>query len=77
MTQKRAERLTGYEVRLLSSDGDRVRFGAFDGPTLVAEASGMVEWLALENLAECVYDTHSWWVLVSRSNRHFPPAYLQ
>ena len=46
MTQKRAERLTGYEVRLLSSDSNWVRFGAFDGPKLVAEASGEVEWLA-------------------------------
>ena len=59
MTQKRAERLTGYEVRLLSGDGDRVRFGAFDGPTLVAEASGVVEWLALESLVERVYEIHS------------------
>ena len=59
MTQKRAERLTGYEVRLLSNDSGRVRLGAFDGGTLVAEASGVVEWLALENLVERVYQIHS------------------
>lgn len=59
MTRKRAERLTGYEVRLLSTEGGRVRVGAFSDETLVAEADAMVEWLALENLVERVYQIHS------------------
>jgi hypothetical protein len=52
MTQKRAERLTGYEVRPLSGHGDRIRFGAFEGKELIAEAAGVVDWLALESLVE-------------------------
>jgi hypothetical protein len=63
MTQKRAERLTGYEVRALSGHGDRIRFGAFNGEELIAEASGEVDWLALESLVEQIYRIHSRQVL--------------
>lgn len=31
--------------------GDGVRFGGFEGGKLVAEAVGLVEWMALEGLA--------------------------
>jgi 5-methylcytosine-specific restriction endonuclease McrA len=68
MTKKRAERLTGYEVRPLSGHGDRIRFGAFEGKELITEAAGVVDWLALESLVEQVYRIHSrrvleenWW----------------
>ncbi len=59
MTQKRAARLTGYEVRLLSGEPGHVQFGAFEDGKLVAEAGGVVEWLALENLVEQVFQMHS------------------
>lgn len=59
MTRKRAERLTGYEIRPIAGPGNGVRFGAFEGGTLVAEATGVVEWLALEGLVEKVYEIHS------------------
>ena len=59
MTQRRAARLTGYEIRLLPTHKGRVRFGAFDNGKLVAEASGLADWVALENLVERVYQIHS------------------
>ena len=59
MTQRRAERMTGYEVRLLSSGQGRVLFGAFYDGKLVAEATGVADWLALENLVARVYQIHS------------------
>jgi hypothetical protein len=44
-TRKRAERLTACEIRELPSERGLVTFGAFDGPNLVAKASGRVECL--------------------------------
>jgi len=35
MTAKRAERLTGYEIRELPQEGGRITVGAFDGTELV------------------------------------------
>ena len=59
MTIKRAERLTGYEIRELPPERDKVYFGAFDGQRLVARASGLVEWQALKELVDRVYLLHS------------------
>lgn len=59
MTIKKAERLTGYEIRQLSSNQGQIRFGAFADVEMVAEASGRVEWMALRTLVHRVYQFHS------------------
>jgi hypothetical protein len=59
MTKKRAERLTGYTIRELPAVRGRVRFAAFDGVEFVAEATGEIEWLALESLVHMVLNIHS------------------
>jgi hypothetical protein len=40
MTRKRAERLTGYEIRDVPATRGLVGVGAFDGPTLVCKSDG-------------------------------------
>ena len=69
MTRKRAERLTGYEIRELPSKGQLVTLGAFDGPKLVVEASGRVEWLALRIVVDRVYALHSGLALKQHDGR--------
>ena len=59
MTRKRAERLTGYEIRELPSERGLVIVGAFQGPDLVAKGSGRVEWMALRAVVDRVYSLHS------------------
>jgi len=59
MTRKRAERLTGYEIRPIADPGNEVRFGAFEGGELVADAGGAVDWLAMEELVARVYQIHA------------------
>ncbi len=59
MTIKKAERLTGYEIRELASTRGLVTVGAFDSNKLVAQASGRVPWAALRNLVHRVYSLHS------------------
>ena len=59
MTIMKAERLTGYQIRELRLERDKVTFGAFDGPILVAKTSGRVEWMALKSLVHHVYLLHS------------------
>jgi hypothetical protein len=59
LTIKRAEHLTGYEIRKLPPEQGRVAVGAFDATELVAKASGRVEWMALRVLVERVYVLHS------------------
>jgi hypothetical protein len=58
LTIKRAERLTGYEIRELRSERGQVTFGAFDLTQLVVKASGRVEWMALKALVDRVYTLH-------------------
>lgn len=58
MTLKRAERLTGYEIRELPPTRGQVNYGAFDGAKLIAQASGRVEWMALKELVSRVYTIH-------------------
>jgi HNH endonuclease len=58
MTIKRAERMTGYEIRKLPDERGRVTFGAFNDGELIAKASGRVEWIALRTVVEIVYKQH-------------------
>jgi hypothetical protein len=59
MTKKRAERLTGYEVREIKAERGTVTLGAFDGNRLIIKARGEVEWIALEHLVNGIYRLHS------------------
>jgi DNA-directed RNA polymerase subunit RPC12/RpoP len=59
MTRKRAERLTGYEIRLLPVRPGLVGLAAFDGDVLVAQSTGRAESTALRVLVNEVYLTHS------------------
>ena len=59
MTIKRAERLTGYEIRKLSLGANEVTLEAFDGDNLIVKASGRVEWTALKELVHRIYLLHS------------------
>ena len=59
MTRKRAERLTGYEIRELEGERGLMTVGAFDGENLVTKASGRVEWLALRTIVDRVLSMHS------------------
>ena len=65
MTRKRAERLTGYEVRQLQDrgPGGRIVYGAFRGDELVAEGVHLTDDLALKILVREVYTAHSLEVL--------------
>jgi hypothetical protein len=59
LTIKRAEHLTGYEIRRLSDERGRVAFGAFDNGELITTASGCLEWMALRTLVQRVYILHT------------------
>ena len=59
MTKKRAERLTGYEVREIRADRGGVTLGAFEGNRLILKTRGIVEWIALEHLVDNIYRMHS------------------
>ena len=59
MTRKKAERLTGYEIRELPQERGLVTLGAFDGQELVLKVSGRIEWIALKSLVSKVYLLHS------------------
>jgi len=59
MTKKKAERLTGYEVRPLPTANGKVRFGAFNAGELLLTGTGDVEWLALESLVRQAYKLHA------------------
>jgi len=59
MTRKRAERLTGYEIRDLPTQRGLLTLGAFKGRQLVVKASGRVEWLALRAIVDRVLKLNS------------------
>jgi len=59
MTRKRAERLTGYEIRELSTGRSKVTLGAFEGSQLIMKSSGAIDWIALEGLVNGIYRMHS------------------
>ena len=58
MTRRRAEQLTGYEIRQLSNTVTPVTVGAFRGEDLVATAKSLTERLALRDLVTRVYRQH-------------------
>ena len=58
MTRKRAERLTGYEIRLMGTGDSEFSYGAFDGEDLVVESRHADERLALDRLVARVYARH-------------------
>ena len=59
MTKRRAERLTGYEIRELTPERGLVTVGAFEGDKLVMKAVGRADFLALGALVQGVYMLHS------------------
>src|SRR5579864_8106110 len=59
MTKKRAERLTGYEIRELTPERGKVILGAFEGTRLILQAAAAVDWIALEALVNGIYRIHS------------------
>ena len=59
MTKRRAERLTGYEVRELPPERGLIVMGAFEGEKLVLKAVGRSDFLALGALVHGVYIFHS------------------
>ena len=52
MTKRRAERLTGYEVRELPAERGLYTVGAFEGEQLVVKAVGRADFLALGALVQ-------------------------
>src|ERR1700730_12089126 len=58
MTTRRAERLTGYEVRRIATNSGKVSYGAFRGEELIAKATHLIDELALNLLVREVYKLH-------------------
>ena len=77
MTKKRAERLTGYEVRELPSERGLYTVGAFEGERLVVKAVGRADFIALQAQVNGVYffnsrkamEQHCWRCARCRSSR--------
>jgi HNH endonuclease len=69
MTRKRAERLTGYQIRELAPVRGLVTLGAFKGRELVVKASGRVEWLALKSIVDRVLQLHTAIILKQHEGR--------
>jgi hypothetical protein len=59
MTKKRAERLTGYEIRELPPERGICTVGAFEGDRLIVKAVGQADFVALRALVHGVYFVHS------------------
>ena len=59
MTKRRAERLTGYEIRELAPEGGLVVMGAFASGQLVVKGVGRANFLALGALVRRVFILHS------------------
>ena len=58
MTKRRAERLTGYEVRELPPERGLFTVGAFEGERLVVKAVGRADFIALRALVHGVLLVH-------------------
>jgi hypothetical protein len=77
LTVKRAERLTGYEVRELPPERGSYTVGAFDGERLVVTGVGRADFIALQALVNGVYffnsrkamEQHGWRCARCRSSR--------
>ena len=65
MTKKRAERLTGYEIRRIPENDckGRCAYGAFSGEALIVQCSHFIEGVALQEVVREVYQLHSIQVL--------------
>ena len=63
MTRRKAELLTGYEIRAVASGTDSYCFGAFEADRLVASAGHRHERRALMQLVNVIYQMHSRQVL--------------
>ena len=59
MTRRKAERLTGYEVRRMPAIDSVFRYGAFLGEDLMAASEHRKEGVALTLLVNRVYRMHS------------------
>jgi hypothetical protein len=59
VTKRRAERLTGYEVRRIATAGSGYCYGAFRGEDLIVGAEHSKESIALTLLVSRVYQIHS------------------
>lgn len=59
MTKKRAERLTGYEVRRITEKAGKVTYGAFRDEELIASGTHLIDELALQVLVREVYRLHA------------------
>ena len=59
MTKRRAEVLTGCEIRRISNASSAFCYGAFSGEELMAEAQHRKERIALTLLVNRVYQIHS------------------
>jgi hypothetical protein len=71
MTSKRAERLTGYDIRRIQ-DRDRngkVTYGAFRGDELIAEGAHVLDEFALKILVREIYSIHCLEVLKRHNGR--------
>ncbi len=77
MTKRRAERLTGYEIRELPPERGLLTVGAFDGEKLMVKAVGRADFIALQALVNGVYffnsreamKQHGWLCARCRSSR--------
>lgn len=69
MTKKRAEFLTGYEIRTIVRAAMRCTVAAFEGEQIVLERSAITEHLALKALVEAVYRLHCGRVLKQYGDR--------
>ena len=78
MTKKRAERLTGYEIRELPPERGMCTVGACEGDQLIVKAVGQADFVALRALVHGVYFVHSrkameqhgWRCARCRASRH-------
>jgi hypothetical protein len=59
MTAKRAERLTGYEIRKMAEKTGKVTYGAFQDDELVASGTHRIDELALRVLVKEIYKLHA------------------
>jgi hypothetical protein len=55
MTKKRAQRLTGFEIRELAPERGLVAVGAFEGEKLVVKGVGRADFLALRAVVRAAY----------------------
>jgi HNH endonuclease len=77
MTKRRAERLTGYEIRELAPQRGLVAVGAFEGEKLVVKGVGRADFLALRALVQAAYlfnsrkvmEQHDWRCARCRSSQ--------